>query len=120
MEKYRIFYSSVYQKDANYIFNLSKIVLNYARYGELNIRCFEILGSKRLMITNKIDSEGLLEEGKHYLSYTTFDELSNLLEEVLNNEELRLKISSEGYEEVSKKHTIYHRAEQVLKVCKLI
>jgi len=101
-----------------HIYNQSKVVINISRIGELNWRVFEVLGCRRALLTDKNDEVNeVFNDGEHLMTYSGLDELFDKLEMLLREEDMRLRLASTGYEETSKRHTLYHRAKEILRVC---
>jgi spore maturation protein CgeB len=116
----KTFFGTAFQHNMVYIYNQSKVVLNISRTGELNWRVFEVLGCRRALLTDKNhEVSEVFNDGEHLMTYSSLDELFDKLETLLKEEDTRLRIASTGYLEVSKKHTIYHRAKEVLRVCEV-
>lgn len=78
------------------------------------------MGCRRALLTDKNhEVSEVFNDGEHLMTYSSLDELFDKLETLLKEEDTRLRIASTGYLEVSKKHTIYHRAKEVLRVCEV-
>ena len=103
------------------VLNRSKITVNmhWNRFGA-NMRFYEALGTKSLMITDQV--EGIphrLEEGKHYITYETIPELINQVNYYLNNEDKRKEITENAYEIVRKYYKYEDRINELVKKCRL-
>ena len=83
------------------IYNASRIGFNSSITEDVNMRIFEILACGCFLLTNKIKNEGLYqlyEEGKHFITYTSDEDLLSKVEHYLNNEEERNRIAQQGYQ----------------------
>lgn len=97
-----------------------RFVFNHSAVSDLNMRVFETLAMKSVLLTNR-DSErnGLLdlfENGRHLLVYDDEDHLVSLLDRYVNDEEERGRIAQAGYEEVMAKHTYLHRIQTMFSI----
>lgn len=106
-------------EDAAKKFSQSRIVFNISIKDDLNMRVFESMATGSMLLTNWIPTLGeLFEDGKHLVTYKTYDEMIEKARYYLEHEEEREKIAQAGYEEVIAKHTYRHRVESVLQqVC---
>ncbi len=94
----------------------SQIVFNVSIKDDLNMRIFEVLATKSLLLTNWIPTLGeLFEDGKHLVTYKTLDEMVEKAKYYLAHEKEREKIAQAGYDEFIEKHTYAHRIQTVLK-----
>ncbi len=107
------------------IYSASKIGLNYAvkqrgRKNGLNMRFFEVLGTKTFLLTNRLSDcdvrELGLEDKKHLVSYRNRWQLFRLIDYYLKHDEERERIAQAGYEFVLANHTYDHRVGQMLKL----
>lgn len=93
----------------------SKVVFNIAMKDDLNMRCFEAMGSKSFLITDRVQSiEDLFVDGKHLVLYKDLDEAVDKIRYYLANDDERNAIAEAGYKEVMKKHTIDCRVDVML------
>jgi spore maturation protein CgeB len=58
------------------------------------------------------DSEGLFSPGMDYLTAADSDEMKSRMLQLLNSEDLRIKISSHAQNTIRERHTCRHRAEE--------
>lgn len=94
----------------------SRIAFNYCSAGEINMRIFEVLACKKLLITNNVPNiHELFKDGEHLVIYNNDEELINKINYYLKNNEERKRIALNGYKEV-KKHTYLKRAMEILKI----
>lgn len=104
-------------QEAAKIYTKSKICLNIAMKEDLNMRCFEVMGSGGFLLTDYVPYiEELFEDGKHLVLYKSFDEAVDKIKYYLAHDDQREKIAQAGFEEVMKKHTIDHRVKRILEV----
>lgn len=102
-------------EDAAKKFSKSKIVFNISIKDDINMRVFEALSTGSFLLTNWLPTLGeLFEDGKHLVTYKTYDEMVEKAKYYLEHEEEREKIAKAGYEEFIKNHTYKHRVEKIL------
>lgn len=108
-------------QDAARIYAKSKICLNIAMKEDLNMRCFEVMGSGGFLLTDYVPYiEELFEDGKHLVLYRSIEEAIDKAKYYLSHDEEREKIAQAGLEEVTRAHTIDHRVGRMLEVSSLI
>lgn len=96
----------------------SRIVLNEAVKDDLNMRVFEVLACKRLLLTEDIPAvRDHFEDGKHLILFKTIGEAVEKAHYYLVHEDERSKIAEAGYQEFLANHTYMHRAKEILKTC---
>lgn len=99
-------------------FSQSRIVLNEAIRDDLNMRVFETLACKRLLLTEDIPAvRDHFENGKHLVLFKSIDEAVEKTRFYLANDKQRNAIAQAGYDEFLSKHTYHHRAREILKTC---
>lgn len=99
-------------------FSQSRIVLNESIGDDLNMRTFEALACKRLLLTEDIPAvRDHFEDGKHLVLFKTIDEAVDKAKYYLAHDDERNAIAEAGYREFLDKHTYLHRAKEILKVC---
>lgn len=99
-------------------FSQSRVVINEAIHDDLNMRVFETLACKRLLITEDIPAVRDHFEGeKHLLLFKTIDEAVGLARHALADKGFRDQVAQAGYDEFLAKHTYMHRAKEILKIC---
>ena len=99
------------------VYSGSKIVFNRSVCDDVNMRVFEGLCSGSLLVTNRLDENGLTElftEETHYVAYESDEELFDKLEFYLNHDAARERIAQAGCEAVLSAHTYRHRVETIL------
>ncbi|WBL21660.1 glycosyltransferase family protein [Zunongwangia sp. HRR-M8] len=100
------------------IYTNSKIAINISRDDymiDANLRCFEILAAGALLITKKpteLNEIGLVA-GKHFVTYTTTEELLQKIKYYLENDKERNRIALQGYKQVNLYHDFSNRVEKI-------
>jgi spore maturation protein CgeB len=100
----------------------SKIVVNYHQHRfpkntMLNLRVYEALVSKTLLITDeRIDLSHLFGIGREVVVYRTPRELRKKVSHYLSNTSERERIAVAGFKKVSSKHTYEQRMNEIYKV----
>lgn len=114
----KFFFGQRLFENAAEIFCQSKVVFNISIKDDINMRVFETLSTKSLLLTNWIPTiEELFEDGKHLVLYRTLDEAIEKAKYYMEHDEERERIAEAGFNEVRSKHTFEHRAKQVLDFC---
>lgn len=91
------------------IYLRSKICLNIhvPAHESVNPRTFEIMGTKSFQLVDKKPKMNeLVRVGKDLVEYNDIDDLINKIDYYLDNEDLRKKIASNGYEYVKEHYMI--------------
>lgn len=99
-------------------FSQSRIVLNESILDDLNMRTFETLACKRLLLCE--DVPGVRDhfvDGEHLVLFKTIDEAVEKAKWLLNDKEAREGIAAQGHQEFLSKHTYMHRTKEILKQC---
>ncbi len=92
----------------------AKMVFNHSVRGEINMRVYEALGARKLLLVEETNSE-ILERftaGEHVATYSE----ENLIEQVdyfLSHDREREEIAQRGYEEVVRNHSWEARAQSL-------
>ena len=117
----KYFVGNAYDHDMASIYAMSKVVLNISERGELNWRIFEALGCESFLLTNDSgEVSNVFTPGRHLVVWKDAEDLRRLLEYYLAEENERVRIAHEGHVEVARNHTIYNRAEAVLRATGLL
>jgi hypothetical protein len=98
------------------IYSNSKIVFNHSLKNDINMRFFEAIGSGALLLTSRIDGNGIDElfvEGKDYVVYEDEADLTTKIGFYLSNEMKRKEISESGQWKIRNGHTYKNRAEYI-------
>lgn len=98
------------------IYNQSKVVFNIAHADDINMRVFEVLGCRTLLLTENIPTiHELFKDGVHLVTYNSIDDAIEKAKYYIEHDEERERIAEAGYQEVITKHTYKHRVDEVLK-----
>lgn len=93
----------------------SKVVFNIAMKDDVNMRCFEVMGSKSFLLTDRVQGiDDLMTDGKHCVMYNNMDEAVEKARYYIEHDEEREKIAQAGYEHVMANHTFDHRLNVIL------
>lgn len=93
----------------------SKVCFNISMKDDLNMRTFEIMGSKSMLLTDRQSNiEEFFTDGKHLVLYDSLDEMVDKARYYIQNENEARAIAAEGYKEAMAKHTIDHRLDVML------
>ena len=117
-DHFTVHYERAFWTDMAHTFSASKIVLNDARFDDLNMRFFEALCSGSLLLSNSTKDSGqyvLFEDGEEYVCHHYYD-LLTIACYYLKHDELRKKIASTGRQRVLAAHTYLHRIEDMIDV----
>ena len=101
-----------YDVDMARVYSQSKIVFNVTLGRILNMRIFEVPPCGALLLTKRSDNgqTELFEEGKHFDTFETLDELESKVEYYLSYPEERERIAHAGQQWALTHHTYSHRA----------
>jgi spore maturation protein CgeB len=97
----------------------SKLVFNSQYSDDINMRVFEAMCSGSALITEKLDWQGMFEDGKHLIEYDSDENMIEQVQYYLENASEREFIAETGQREVLEKHTYYHRCKFILQEMKL-
>lgn len=102
--------------DASEKYAEGKICLNISMTDDINMRCFEIMGSKGFLLTNWLPTMEELgfKDGENCALYKTLDEAVEKARYYIEHDEEREKIAQAGYDFVMAGHTIDHRVAVML------
>ena len=116
-------YASRFFEDAARIFTHSRIVLNQAIRGDVNMRVFEVLATRSFLLTPAVPSlDELFTDGVHLVTYRDGD-VADCLEKIAyyaDREDERERIAEAGYREVLAKHTFKHRVARMLEIAGIV
>lgn len=99
-------------------FSQSRIILNESVMDDLNMRTFEGMACRKVMLTEDVpDIHKHFKDGEHLVTYRSIDEAVELAKGLLADPERRNRIAEAGYQEILDKHTYNHRAREILKTC---
>lgn len=113
------FYGRRLFEEAAEVFSASRIVLNVAIKDDVNMRVFEALATKSLLLTDALPTlPELFKDGVHLVTYKNHDEAVEKARYYLAHPEEADKIAEVGYNEVMAKHTYMSRLKTVLEILK--
>jgi len=98
------------------IYSNSKIVFNHSLKNDINMRFFEAIGSGALLLTSRIEGNGIDElfiEGEDYVVYKDEADLTKKISFYLSNDMKRKAISESGQLKIRNGHTYKNRAEYI-------
>jgi O-antigen biosynthesis protein len=99
-------------------FSQSRIILNESVQDDLNMRTFEGLACRKLVLTEDVpDLHKHFKDGEHLVTFKTIDEAVEKAHGLLADDERRTRIAKAGYEEFLAHHTYQERAKEILKIC---
>lgn len=97
-----------------------KLIFNRSSFNELNIRMFESLANKSVLLTNRIPEDTglyeLLEVNKDFFIYENSTALLSKIKTLLDNDDEIFRVSENGYQKVIKSHTQKNRVDYILDV----
>jgi spore maturation protein CgeB len=91
-----------------------KVLFNQIRYEEINIRFFEAMALGIQVVSYSPALHLFAEEGKHYLSYKTIEEASELIQMLLDNDTLREEMKAASIKHALENHTYDHRIKEMM------
>lgn len=89
---------------------------------DVNMRVFEILSCGIPLITNRLDalnSLGIIE-GKHAFLYNSFDDIIHLINMLRQDTQRAKEMGEANRQLILNNHTYDHRAESILKYCRMV
>ena len=96
-----------------------KMVVQHARHGEVTRRIFEAMACGKMVLTDRLSEETLLQDlfkdRKEIIFYDNYDDLRDKINYYLYNTTEREKIAIAGREAVLKSHTQVKRVDTILK-----
>ena len=113
----RSFIGQRYFEDYAQICSASLVGFNRSVKNDINMRVFETLGCRTLLVTNDLSENGqaeLFQVDQHFVTYRDGDELFDKIRFYLRHAESRQRIANLGHRAVLEKHTYRHRMQHVL------
>lgn len=99
-------------------YSQAKVGVNFSIKKDLNMRVFEMMGSRLCLLTDDVpDIREHFEDYRHLVLFNSVEDAVDKMRRLLGNSELREFISMNGYKEVLAKHTYMDRVKEILKVC---
>lgn len=109
------FYGQRRFEEASEKYAQSKICFNISMKDDLNMRCFEVMGSKSLLLTDRQSNiEEFFEDKKDLVLYDSLDDMVEKAKYYLSHDDEREAIALSGYNKVISNHTIDHRLKVIL------
>jgi len=93
------------------------VAINCSVDGDLNMRVFEALACGAALVTDANDGSGLsdlFDDERHLLCYRDEESLLRQIKKLLNDQQLRLKLATEGLRHVISNHTYENRMKTML------
>ena len=101
--------------EASAIYNASKVCFNVSVRDDINMRCFEVMGSGAFLLTNWIPTlDELFVDGVHLVTYKGMDDMVEKARYYIAHDEEREKIARQGYEWAQLAGTYMRRVLEVL------
>lgn len=99
-------------------FSQSRILLNESVGQDMNMRTFEAMACRQMLLTEDVPPlHQHFEDGKHLVLFKTIDEAVEKARYYLEHAEERKTIAKAGYDEILSKHTYDYRLREILKTC---
>lgn len=103
-------------KQAAELYSRSKIIFNLALQNGVNPRIYEALSYGKMLLTNRTTAlNAVFTDGVHLVYYDSLPHLKSLIRYYAKSPALRQKIADQGHYKVWRKHTFYHRVDQILR-----
>ena len=84
------------------IYARNAVSFNCSLNGDLNMRCYEVIASGGLLLSDRLHAETgwdeIVEEGKHYVAFDSIDDLIDKCKALLNDPQMVRTISKAGVE----------------------
>lgn len=103
-------------EDASRKYAESKVVFNISIKEDVNMRCFEVMGSGNFLLTNRLaDFDDLgIKDGVHCVMYDSLDDAVEKARHYIDNPDERDKICGSAFELIQNNHTFKHRVDKIL------
>ena len=102
------------------IYRQAAIGFNYSIAGDVNMRIFEVMAARTMLLTNALATDDLarlgFEDRKHLACYRSPTELFALIDHYLAHPEERAAMAQAGCALVTQRHAYVHRMQQLLGV----
>jgi len=109
----------VFEKAAD-LYTKSRVVWNSAIKDDTNMRVFEVLATRTVLLTQHVPDLDLLFDPSELATWRTLDEAVERTHRYLKDEDAGFALASAGYRRVLREHTIRHRVETMLKTVGVI
>jgi hypothetical protein len=120
-----VWHATRFFEDAARVYTRARVVLNHAVKGDVNMRVFEVLATRSLLVTPAVPGlDALFRDGVHLVTYRDGD-VADCLEKIAYyaddaHADERERIADAGYAEVLATHTFRHRVARMLEVAGLL
>lgn len=110
---------TAFLQDMVRIYSQSKVVVNKAAKGDVNMRVFEALGCGAFLLTDRVANglQDLFTDGRDLRTYGDADEAVALARHYLEHDVEREAIALQGRRVALARHTYGHRAAAILRAC---
>lgn len=100
------------------VFNRSKIVLNLHAEDHLDTetRIYEALGCGAFVLTERLSAESPFVSGQHLVEVANLPELENSIDYYLSHDQERMRIATQGNDEVVRNHSYRERARYLASI----
>lgn len=106
----------VFERAAD-LYTQGRVVFNHAINDDVNMRVFEALATRSLLLTPAVSSLGqLFVDGIHLVTYGSMDEALTKARFYIDHPDEAEAIADAGYREVMENHTFAHRVARILQV----
>lgn len=119
----RTFVGQRYFEEMAETYSSARVVFNRSVADDVNMRVFEGLASRSLLLTNDLSVNGqseLFQDGVHLATYGDADDLLEKLAWYLKHDEVRRRIARCGYEKAVSRHTYRHRMAELLRIAESV
>lgn len=106
------------QEEIPSTYSRAKIVINLPLKDDLNFRVFEAMSCGALLLTRRVANgqELLFEEGVHFATFETKEELFDKIDYYISHEDERATIAAAGLAEIQANHRLEQRLTQLLDI----
>jgi len=111
------YFGAVFFKDMAEKFSECKIVFNSSVLDDINMRHFESMASGSMLLTNKLNWQGMFTPDKHFVEYDGDEDMIRKAKYYIDHEVERERIANHGQMEVLSKHKYIDRVEEIIKTC---
>jgi hypothetical protein len=114
------FYGTKRFEKAAMIYNQSKVVFNIAHDKDTNMRIPECLGTKSLLLTERVPHlDEIFQDGVHLVMYDGIEDAIEKAKYFIEHDSERETIAEAGYKQALKSHTYTDRVQTVLDMVRM-
>ena len=109
-------FGQAFQMEMARRYSQSRVAFNCSVNNDINMRVFEAMACGVPLVTDCIEANGmeeLFEVGEHMLCYADFEDLTENIERLLENEPLRRRQAANALALVTSNHTYSHRVKVI-------